>query len=83
MLPDVPHGIIVEQAMVNWSRGQEAGLAILGMDRQDATRLQHVIADSLSPLVRRTDFVASASRSRTILQAVSSVNRRRSHDGTL
>ncbi|HJR77666.1 MAG TPA: hypothetical protein VJ805_11850 [Nitrospiraceae bacterium] len=28
MLPDVPHGIIVEQEMVCWSRGLEVGLAI-------------------------------------------------------
>ena len=47
MLPDMPHGIIVEQAMVCWSRGREIGLTTLLIDRQDATRLQHFIAEWL------------------------------------
>jgi hypothetical protein len=47
MLPDLPHGIIVEQAIVTWSRGQEVGLAIRKIDRQDAARLQAFIAASM------------------------------------
>jgi hypothetical protein len=47
MLPEVPQGVIVERAIVTWSRGQEVGLAILRIHPQDATRLQHVIAKSL------------------------------------
>jgi hypothetical protein len=47
MLPDLPHGIVVEKAVVCWSRGQEVGLAIRRMDQQDATTLQHFIAESL------------------------------------
>jgi hypothetical protein len=47
MLPDVPPGIIVEQVVLCWSRGQEVGVAIRVIARQDATRLQHFIAKSL------------------------------------
>jgi hypothetical protein len=49
MLPDVPQGIIVNQARVTWSRGQKVGLVTCRIDPQDATRLHHVIAESLSP----------------------------------
>ena len=43
MLPEVPHGIIVEQALVCWSRGREVGLEIQTIDPQDAARLQEFI----------------------------------------
>jgi hypothetical protein len=44
MLPEVSQGIIVKQALVCWSRGQEVGLAIRHIDHQDATQLQHFVA---------------------------------------
>ena len=46
MLPETPHGIIVDQARVCWSRGQEAGLAIRSITRQDAARIQGFITAS-------------------------------------
>jgi hypothetical protein len=44
MLPEVSQGIIVKQAMVRWSRGQEVGLVIRHIEPQDATQLQHFVA---------------------------------------
>lgn len=43
MLPEMPQGIIVEQALVCWSRGQDVGLAIHSITRQDAARIQGFI----------------------------------------
>jgi hypothetical protein len=44
MLPEVQHGIVVKEAAVCWSRGQEVGLAIRGIDAQEAARLHDFIA---------------------------------------
>jgi hypothetical protein len=44
MLPEVSQGIIVKEAFVCWSRGQEVGLAIRHIEPQDATQLQHFVA---------------------------------------
>jgi hypothetical protein len=43
MLPEVQHGIVVKEAVVCWSRGHEVGLAIRGIDPQEADRLQDFI----------------------------------------
>jgi hypothetical protein len=44
MLPEVPHGIVVKEALVCWSRGHEVGLAIHGIDHEEVARLQDFIA---------------------------------------
>jgi hypothetical protein len=43
MLPEMSHGIVVKEALVCWSRGQEVGLAIRDIDPQEALRLQEFI----------------------------------------
>ncbi len=47
-LPDNQHAIVVNQAMVCWSRGHEFGLAIQNIQPRDATQLQRFIRASLS-----------------------------------
>jgi hypothetical protein len=44
MLPEVPHGIVVNEALVCWSRGHKVGLAIRTIDPKEAARLQDFIA---------------------------------------
>ena len=43
MLPDSDHTIVVDEAMVSWSRGHEFGLAIRHIQPQDAARLKRWI----------------------------------------
>ena len=49
MIPEMPCRMMVEQAIVRWSRGQEVGLAIRLIYRADAIRLLHFVAKSLTP----------------------------------
>jgi hypothetical protein len=43
MLPDFQHTVVVDQALVSWSRGHEFGLSILHIEPQDAARLKSFI----------------------------------------
>ena len=47
MLPELPRRMIVEQAIVRWSRGHEFGLVIHAMKDQDRVRLRDFIAELL------------------------------------
>jgi hypothetical protein len=41
-LPDEP-SFVVSAAIVRWARGQEYGLETLAIDKQEHSRLEHVI----------------------------------------
>jgi hypothetical protein len=43
MLPEVHHGLVVDQATVCWSRGHEVGLTIRDINEQEVLRLQNFI----------------------------------------
>jgi hypothetical protein len=44
MLPDSEQAIVIDQAVVCWSRGHEFGLAIRKIQCQDAARLKNFVA---------------------------------------
>ena len=48
MLPDGEQAIVIDQAVVCWSRGHEFGLAIRKITPQDAARLKDFIAARVS-----------------------------------
>jgi hypothetical protein len=52
MLPDHPAGIVVDDAEVCWSRGQECGLAIRHVKTRHATVLHRCIATRVRVPVR-------------------------------
>ena len=45
MPPECEHAIVVDHAIVCWSRGHEFGIAIREMKDQDASRLKDFIAE--------------------------------------
>jgi hypothetical protein len=47
MLPDEKQTLLVDQAVVCWSRGHEFGLVIREMEEQDRVRLKDFIAELL------------------------------------
>ena len=47
MLPDDKEALLVDQAVVCWSRGHEFGLVIREMKNQDRVRLRYFIAELL------------------------------------